>query len=662
VAKGKAQFELTIGALDKFTKPFEAFGKEVSEATGKLEKYGKEMSVAKKRISTALGIPKITKNLKDLGAGFGQVAGGVKDFGLRLAGMGLAAGGAVAGLYALTRVYTDAGDEAVKAAQKAGISTSAWQEMAYAASLSDVSNEQLIGGYQKLNKAMVAGANGGKAQVETFKKLGITLKNSKGELRATDSVMLEVADAFAKMPEGAQKTALAMELFGKSGAALLPLLNGGKDGLMEQRREAEKLGLVMGGDAAKASEEFNDNVTRLESRFKGLGMIIGGSLLPAFSDFVEMMSNLIDENRELIKVKVTEYAAKIQKAMPAIKEGIKSVVGILPKALGLIEKIATLLGPKGTAAVGFAAIFGGPTITIIGGFMKMLGPMAGLLTNIWGLFKGIGFALGHLSGFLKIAGYAFKALALNPVGLILMAFAGALALVINYFGGFDKWLALVKDGLSLFVSDVKDAAIWVGEKLSAAFSAVIDFLQPVIDGFKSIGSAIIDFLAPAFNTVMEFLQPLIDKIKDFLGMIEKVTGFSLGSSVGEAVYGEIKDEDQLHKEELNKQRTEMLRRKEAGEISHEQYKTFMTNSYASNPVAASPLGAPTGVPMGAPAMAGSPIAPGTQETTHTEIKEEKVNMTLTLPPGVSLTPSGGQLPNNVSVSGRATTLGVANTG
>ncbi len=62
----------------------------------------------------------------------------------------------------------------------------------------------------------------------------------------------DVAEALSRMPEGAEKTALAIAVFGRSGANLMPFLNSGRDGLAEMGAEAERLGLDHVGDRRQA--------------------------------------------------------------------------------------------------------------------------------------------------------------------------------------------------------------------------------------------------------------------------------------------------------------------------------------------------------------------------------------------------------------------------
>ena len=128
----------------------------------------------------------------------------------------VAAGSALAvmGLRAI-----DSADGLSKAAQKAGVTTEALSRLKYAADYSDVSLEQLTGGLQKLAKNMADVASGKGATAATaLSALGISITDTSGQLRGADEVFIEIADRFGRLEDGSTKTALAMQLFGKTGA------------------------------------------------------------------------------------------------------------------------------------------------------------------------------------------------------------------------------------------------------------------------------------------------------------------------------------------------------------------------------------------------------------------------------------------------------------
>jgi len=193
------------------------------------------------------------------------------------------------------KTSVEVADQANKTAQKIGLSTEALTGFQYAAKLADVDSEALQTSLVKLSKNMAAAAAGSGAQSAAFAQLGITTQDANGKLRGVDSVLLDVAERFAAMEDGAQKAALAQEIFGKTGANLIPFLNQGRDGIEQLRAEAEKLGIVIKGDTAKAAEEFNDNLTRVKAASSGAANALIAEMLPSLN---RISSAMVDAAKE----------------------------------------------------------------------------------------------------------------------------------------------------------------------------------------------------------------------------------------------------------------------------------------------------------------------------------------------------------------------------
>jgi lambda family phage tail tape measure protein len=201
----------------------------------------------------------------------------------------------------------EAADQLGKMSQKVGVSVEALSALQYSAKLSDVSLQQLGTGMEKLSKNMLAVEQGAGHAIASIGSLGVTAKGgaaaafaqlninveaSKGHLKSSEQTMLEVADKFAAMKDGAVKTALAMQLFGKSGAELIPLLNEGSAAIKAQREEAERLGIVMTTEMSAAATEMMDNLKRLDARTEGLKIALAKSLLPALIDIINAIIEL----------------------------------------------------------------------------------------------------------------------------------------------------------------------------------------------------------------------------------------------------------------------------------------------------------------------------------------------------------------------------------
>lgn len=202
--------------------------------------------------------------------------------GLAAAAAGLAS--AAVGIGAAIKQATDRADQLAKAAQKAGVEIEKFSKLNFAASLSDVSTEQLQSAFTQLSKRIVDESSKASQALEL---LGIKTRDAYGQLKPSDQILTEISGLFAGMSDGATKAALAQELFGKSGVALIPLLNSGADGLRNMTKEAEALGLVVSGGLAESAQQLNDNMTRLGGAFMGFGNQLAENVVPALADLTD---------------------------------------------------------------------------------------------------------------------------------------------------------------------------------------------------------------------------------------------------------------------------------------------------------------------------------------------------------------------------------------
>lgn len=200
-----------------------------------------------------------------------------------------ALGGAltVGALAGQVRAVADLQDRMGKLAQQTGIGVSALSELDYAAKLSDVSTDELSAGITRLTAKMGDVAQGSKEAAAIFDSLGVQVRGSDGALRSAEDVLKDIAERFSEFADGSTKTAYAVELFGRSGAKLIPLLNSGRDGLAEMAGEARQLGVVFDEQATKAAERFNDNLTRLEKSAEGLKVQLLQGLIPTLADLTQ---------------------------------------------------------------------------------------------------------------------------------------------------------------------------------------------------------------------------------------------------------------------------------------------------------------------------------------------------------------------------------------
>lgn len=219
---------------------------------------------------TRTALDSIRNNLGRLGDETRRVQG-------LLAGLGVSL--TLGAFAALVKGAIDSADELNKLSQKIGISVEALSTLQFAAQLSDVGLDTLKTGLKGLSANLTEARSGLGEGAALFQALGISVEDTAGNLKSSDTILLEIADRFASFEDGATKTALAVKLFGKSGMDMIPFLNQGSSGIRALMQEAERLGLKLSTETAQAAEAFNDNLTALKASSSGLGITLATELL-----------------------------------------------------------------------------------------------------------------------------------------------------------------------------------------------------------------------------------------------------------------------------------------------------------------------------------------------------------------------------------------------
>lgn len=196
----------------------------------------------------------------------------------------------IGGFAALVNKGLEAADAMNKMSQRTGIAVEELSQLSYAAKLADVSNEGLTKGIKGLSDMMVKANDATSIQAATMKALGVDIKG--GLAPALD----KIADQFAKLPDGATKTALAVDLFGKAGQDMIPLLNQGSDGIKRMKEEADQLGLTISGKVAADAERFKDNMAAIGTGAEKAATTLATRMAAALADVTDAMKQAQKES------------------------------------------------------------------------------------------------------------------------------------------------------------------------------------------------------------------------------------------------------------------------------------------------------------------------------------------------------------------------------
>lgn len=196
-------------------------------------------------------------------------------------GAGLAAYFSVDAFAGLIKSSAELQDQLGKMSEKTGVGVEELSKLQYAAKLSNVSTDQLQTGLIKLGKGMVDAATDSGEARNALAAMGISIRNNDGTLKSSSVALGEIADKFNGYQDGATKATLASKLFGKSvGPDLIPMLNGGSNGIKAAGDELERLGGVINKSMVENATKFNDNMARLEVVGGAAGKAIANEVIP----------------------------------------------------------------------------------------------------------------------------------------------------------------------------------------------------------------------------------------------------------------------------------------------------------------------------------------------------------------------------------------------
>jgi hypothetical protein len=273
-----------------------------------------------------------------------QVASIGKAF--NMLGQAVMVGMAAEKIYGLAEKTAEYAHNMELASQKTGMSVQSLQGWAFAASFAGGSAETLTTGMRKFSQEIVHAKEGDEKAIGAFQKLGISMKDLSN--LNTEELLMRIADAFKEHADGANKSAEAVALFGRSGLNLIPILNMGSDGVKEMMKTAKDLGVIMSDDDVKAAAKFEQQEKLLTATTDGLKRKIGMELIPVLAGLAEYFQDMVTGSKEM-GVGFQVLLGPIQ-AVISLFEGLKFVVQeVFTLIIGFVKGSVNLFGGLGSA-------------------------------------------------------------------------------------------------------------------------------------------------------------------------------------------------------------------------------------------------------------------------------------------------------------------------
>lgn len=285
----------------------------------------------------------------------------VKQVAVGLAGA-LAANAVIRGFARIVASSVDAADEAAKASRSLGLTIQAYQGLSHAADLSGVSQDEFRQSLTLLSKNATAAAGGSKEQAAAFQKFGVKVKDSSGQVRTADQLLLDVADRFKTVKSPAERAALAMQLFGRSGAKMIPLLLEGRAGISKMADEVELLGAGISDDFAARSELFNDTITRIHMVFKGIKNVIAAALLPTLQRLLDKFLAWRIATKGIVNARLEVWMKGVAAVTEKVADFLGALGNVIVWASGIFGELSSKIAVAATILGGLALALGWPVI------------------------------------------------------------------------------------------------------------------------------------------------------------------------------------------------------------------------------------------------------------------------------------------------------------
>jgi DNA-binding Lrp family transcriptional regulator len=331
------------------------------------------------------------------------------------------------------------------------------------ATVAGVSFEGLTGVITRFSARLPSIEGGGSEAAEAFRRLGVDLRDTSGEIRDMDDLFPDLIMALQNIENVTERNALAQQVFGRSLNDLAPVLGMTAEEFQNARDEAHDLGLVLGADALNSANAYRISLDTLGSQVQALWRDLAVDLIPLIVDTVVP-------------------------AFQRILEGVRSAVTWFTN---LDDSTKVLVG---TIAAIAAAI--GPALLAIGGMIKIFQTLSTVVRGVGALFN-----IATLT---------------SPVGLIMIAVAAIAAATYLIMTNWDEIKAFFERLWAAVVSIFNNAISWIKDFLTTNWETIVS----VIGG--PIGRAVVlitrhwDDIKEVFRTALDFIVNLVGRIREEL--------------------------------------------------------------------------------------------------------------------------------------------------
>ena len=399
-----------------------------------------------------------------------------------------------AGAIATGKAFIDAtkdvatyGDQVDKESQKMHISAEAYQEWDFILQHCGSS----VDGLKMAMKTLTAQAESGS---EAFDALGISQEQIAS--MSQEELFGAVISGLQGIEDETERTVLAQSLLGRQSVEFSALLNMSAEDTANLKEQVHELGGVMSDEAVKASADYADSMTNLQTSFSGLKRNLMSEFLPSITKTMDGLSKVFSGDKS---------------GIGDIQEGIKGVISDL-----------TALAPE------FFALAQTLIFSLLEGFAPMLPSLVETLFSV--TVQAITLLTGMLpslmpsiiSGLQGIFQALFQALPVITSSLfeLVMSLINWLAEgdnISNFINGIIQVVALIVEQFSLILPVLLPAIIKIiGEIVNCLLEP--DNVMLLVNATLQLVGAILVALVNCVPEFINFVVGLVDNLSDYVVM------------------------------------------------------------------------------------------------------------------------------------------------
>lgn len=379
-----------------------------------------------------------------------------------------------------------------------------------------------------------------------FKRLGVSLVDSTGKLKSTETLFFEIGNGLRGVTDSAERTALATQLLGRGGMMLMPVFNDAKSSLKDFMEEAKSLGLVLDKKTVASLDDLDDSMAKVKAQTGAAFRLLSVVAVPAMLAVSEGASKLLAKLTKLAGAHptITKLGLIVLAAAGVIMAALGPVFMALPGITALWDRLsaaqirnlaaaraaaaANVAAGEGAAAGGAGAAAGAGG-GVFAGFGKNLGaalkhiallsvkwlvPVGAAIATLWGAIAGaVTTAATAIAAF--VAGIGGGTLA-----LILLGVVWAILQVILVW---KAWAYVIRNW-----GGIVDAAKAKIEAVKSWFRGLIDYVRGLPAQFLTAGEAmvqgLIDGLKSKWGELTGWFKAGLQKLRDMLPFSEPKSG------------------------------------------------------------------------------------------------------------------------------------------